>query len=520
LVVLGVAAWLRLPDLAGVPPNVHGDEASIGLDARLILQGQMSPIFAMGWYDVPALSFAIHAATMRLFGDNLFGLRIASVLEGLLSIVLMYLLVRRVWGPRPSVLAAAFMAIAAWHIHFSRTGFHYMQSTAATVFTLYFMIRGVQDRRAIDWLLAGLGIGLSLEVYYAARLVPVIVAVYLGYRALTEPPFLKMHLPGLAALAFGALVFLAPMVAIYARNPQDFTSRTSGVLITTPANLEHEMSGYHVSTLRDVVGIQAVRTLEAFNIDGETSLQYGHPGPLFDVWTGGLLALSAAATLLSFASSRGVLHATWVWSALLFGSVLTVDALFSPRVLLALPALVLAPALMLDRVWRGVTQVSGRIGTYLFGVLLLGVLALALQANMHDYFDLQIVQRQPANRFTLLANYAQPLAERYRLYAIGTDDFSFSSEAPRFLLPNADAVNVRSTPLSLPLDLIPSTRGVAFLVENSARDYPQRMALLHRWYATGHEEVITDTRTGKPVFTSYIVENADLSAANPDAARN
>ena len=41
-------------------------------------------------------------------------------------------------------------------------------------------------------------------------------------------------------------------------------------------------------------------------------------------------------------------------------------------------------------------------------------------------------------------------------YAIGRDDFSLTSEAARFLVPNADAVNVRSAPLVLPLERIPA----------------------------------------------------------------
>ncbi|TMF02813.1 MAG: glycosyltransferase family 39 protein, partial [Chloroflexi bacterium] len=380
-VVLGMAAWLRLPDLARVPANVHGDEASIGLEARRILTGSLSPVFATGWYDVPSLSFALHAAVMRVFGNDLFGLRLGSAIEGLLSIVVLYLLARRLWGARPALVAAALMAIAAWHVHFSRTGFQYMQAPLALLLTLYFLVLGIEERRAVYWLLAGFGIGLSIEVYYAARLVAPIVAVYLGYCALRQRGLLSTHAPGLAALGFGALVFLAPM-------------------LTAPPNLAHELDAYHVTTLQDVLALQVRNTLEAFNMRGETSLQYGHPTPLLDPWTGGLLAMSALAALFRLGSARGVLLATWVWSALIVGSVLTLDALFSPRVLIALPALVLGPALVLEQAWRGLTRVAGHAGTYVFGASVIALLALALVANVDDYFNVQVVRRQPADRFT------------------------------------------------------------------------------------------------------------------------
>ena len=75
------------------------------------------------------------------------------------------------------------------------------------------------------------------------------------------------------------------MAAVFARSPASFSARTSGVLITSPDNLQHELGGYHVSTFPEVLVIQIQHTLEAFNIRGETSLQYGHPAPLLDYVT-------------------------------------------------------------------------------------------------------------------------------------------------------------------------------------------------------------------------------------------
>jgi len=371
----------------------------------------------------------------------------------------------------------------------------------------------------LDWLLCGLAIGLSFEVYYAARISALLVGAYLAYRALTERTFGRDHAAGLVALAFGALVFLAPMAAVFARNPASFSARTSGVLITSPENLQHELGGYHVSTIQEVLAIQVQRTLEAFNIQGETSLQYGHPTPLLDFWTGGLLAMSAIGILLRPGSARGALLAGWVWLTLFVGSVLTVDALFSPRVLLALPALAIGAALMLERAWQGVSRLAGRSGMLAFALPVLAVLGLALQANAHDFFDVQVVERQPAGRFTVLATYAQTIADRYRMYAIGRADWSLTNEPARFLLPNVDAVNVRNASLALPLAAIPTDKGVAFLVENGVTDYDQRMAALQHTYPNGNQLVLAQ-RSGSPVFTSYLVENTELAAANPSAARN
>ena len=518
--VVGVAIWLRVPDLANVPPNVHGDEADVGLLAREILAGRMPVLLATApAAEATALTFAIHAASMRLFGDNLFGLRMGSAIEGVLSIILLYLFARRLWGPRPALLAAAFMAVAAWHIHFSRTGFHYMQAPVAMLLALYFLVRGLQDRRLVDWVISGFALGLCIDVYYAARLAPIVIVAYLGFRALTERGFFRAHAPGMLALATGAIVFVAPMLAIYGRGEGTFIQRAAAVLVTSPSNLQHELNSYHASSLVEVLAIQAQHTLEAFHIRGETSLEYGHPGPLFDFWTGALLAMGAVAVLVRPGSGRGILLASWVWLALLLGSVMTTDAMFSPHIVVAIPALVLAAALVLDRAWLGVTSLVGRFGTYAFALPVVVLLGLALQGNVHDYFDIQIVQRQPASRFTLLSTYSRSIVDRYRLYVIGRPDWTLNYDTPRFLVPNPDAVDVRTAPLALPLERIPSSKGVAFLVERGTDDYAQRMDGIRHAYPDGQELLITE-RSGSPVFTSYLVENPELAATSPGAARD
>src|SRR5439155_9321148 len=121
---------------------------------------------------------------------------------------------------------------------------------------------------------------------------------------------------------------VAPMLAIYGRSQGSFVQRAAAVLVTSPSNLQHELDAYHVSSLQEVLAIQAQHTLEAFHIRGETSLEYGHPAPLFDFWTGALLAMGALGILLRPGSARGLLLASWVWLALILGSVVVTDALY------------------------------------------------------------------------------------------------------------------------------------------------------------------------------------------------
>ncbi|HSJ90162.1 MAG TPA: glycosyltransferase family 39 protein [Anaerolineales bacterium] len=118
--LLVIAAWTRLYKLTTLPYNFDGDFASVGLEARAILTGQYKHIFAFGWADIPILGYFPPYLTMKLFGDNLFGLNTSGVIEGLLVIVGVYLLGRDLFQPRVGLLAAALLTISYAHLAASR----------------------------------------------------------------------------------------------------------------------------------------------------------------------------------------------------------------------------------------------------------------------------------------------------------------------------------------------------------------------------------------------------------------
>ncbi len=516
LSILVLAVALRLPELAQIPPEVHGDEAECGLEARRVLHGQVPSIFNFGWYGVPYMSFGISAAFMRLFGDDLYGLRTASVFQGTLSVLLAYLVVKRLFTVRVAALAAFLLAVSPWHIHFSRSGINYMQALVATVLFFLFLLRGIDTQRGVDFLLAGFAAGLCFEVYFAARLAPVLGAIYLLYRTVSERGFLRRRWTGLVALGLGAVLFLAPMTVAYARTPRMFLFRMHGVFLSSPENQRHELDAYRVSSMKDVLRIQAFNSLIAFNFRGETSGQYCHGAPLIDFWTSALFVLGGVVSTLRAYRARYFFLAIWFWLTLFFGSVLTVDALFSPRVIAIIPVLFIFSALTVDAGWRAAGVLPGRLGTYAFAVPVAAFLLLAARTNYRDYFDVHIQRLQPAGFNTTLVNVVESINDRYRVYLLGGNENSFQYGTERFLIPDVDAVNVANQPLQLPLDRVPAEKGVVFLVISGFPDSTRRLEKVKEAYPGGREDLRTDG-TRYPFFYIYVVEHDRLVAAQPDA---
>ena len=71
-----------------------------------------------------------------------------------------------------------------------------------TLLVLLFVVRGSDGGRWLDWVLAGFAVGLSFQVYPAARLAPVVSVCYLVHRAIRDRCFLLERWRGIGS--FGA----------------------------------------------------------------------------------------------------------------------------------------------------------------------------------------------------------------------------------------------------------------------------------------------------------------------------
>jgi 4-amino-4-deoxy-L-arabinose transferase-like glycosyltransferase len=141
--LLARAAWLavgglfflalavRLWDVTDNPRGFFTDEASLGVNAHLILttgrdeHGEFLPVLFRS-FDEYKLPFAVYfdLPFVAVFGRTELGVRASVAVLGALTVVSTYLLGRKLFRRElPAVAAAAFLAIMPWHIHYSRTGF-------------------------------------------------------------------------------------------------------------------------------------------------------------------------------------------------------------------------------------------------------------------------------------------------------------------------------------------------------------------------------------------------------------
>ncbi len=339
-----LAAALRLFDLARVPLDVHGDFTSIGIGARDLLAGNVQALFASGWANLPWPAFGASALSMALFGDNLFGLRMAGVLLGLATVVGTYFLAAELLGRRIAIVAAAVSAIGYVDIHFSRVG-GYIDPVPWLVFGFWLLMRGLRRGSLASFGASGLLLGVGFEMYYSGRLAALVLAGVAVYLFFVQRRLLVEQWRGWLLFIVAAIVVSGPLLFYHVQHWDAFIARSREVYAFNAPNLEHLRAKYEATNALGVLGEQLWRSLLTFNYTQDSSTQFGFRHPFFNPLLAPLLLIGAASSLARARELRFAFLATWLVSGVIVGSALTVDAPFWPRLVILLPVVAVLTAL-------------------------------------------------------------------------------------------------------------------------------------------------------------------------------
>jgi hypothetical protein len=227
--VLFVAIFLRFWRLDAVPPGWRDDEL---INSLVISQHVLDGELAIYYADASgheALYHALNAIMLGLFGPGVAGIRWLSALLGSLTVMLTFLLGRRLYGPLAGLVAAAALAVSFWSLMYSRTGIRHVLLPVLALATFIFVLRGwgIGDaeprsmrRKTADFLLAGFFMGLSFYSYFASRGVPLILLTFLVYLLLFERSLLGRTWRQLMLMFGLAFLMAVPLLVTLSRQPE------------------------------------------------------------------------------------------------------------------------------------------------------------------------------------------------------------------------------------------------------------------------------------------------------------
>jgi len=423
--LLLAALLVRGVDLEHIPANLGGDEGTQGAAALELVRPPLGNPFSTGWYSVPTMSFLAYGLAMRLFGESVAGLRALSALIGTGTVLTTFLLARELWGRRVAWLAAVALAGFHYHVHFSRLGSNQIADGFFMTLTLWLLVRGLRSRREIYFALAGAAMGLGWYGYFGARLVGIVVALYLAWRAAAEHRFLARHGRALLILLGAALVVVAPLLFHYVDHPDALFSRPRQVSIFASGWLarEQEITGHSAASL---MLQQFWKSISAFNYTLDPTFWYRPDIPLLDLVSGALFVLGLLWTLAHCRRPANGLLLLWFWLALILGWVVTENPPSSQRMTVIAPALALLVSLGLNwlaRLAPRVSRLTFDVSRITYYALLVPIVIL----NLHYYFRVYTPTRVYGNPNSEVAT------ELSRYLARQNDDCVVYFYAPPFM---------------------------------------------------------------------------------------
>lgn len=152
LLILGFS--VRLIGIDIFPNALNVDEASEGYEAFSILNngidrhGKFMPVFFISWGSGQnvLLSYLI-LPFVKLLGLSILSVRLPMAILGCFSLMIMYLLLRKISTKKVATIGLAFFAICPWHIMKSRWGLESNVFPDLILISVYFLIKGLEKNK-------------------------------------------------------------------------------------------------------------------------------------------------------------------------------------------------------------------------------------------------------------------------------------------------------------------------------------------------------------------------------------
>ena len=199
--ILLFALFLRLVNIANSPPSPYWEEVALGYDAYSIAMtgadhhGQPWPLTAFESFGdwKPSLYFYLAAPFVKIFGLQVFAVRLPSILAGVAIVWGIAFLARHLYvssydrsnsksknAQTVYLFALLIASISPWAITLSRGAWESNVATALILWGINLFLVFVSSQKRLFLLISVLLLGLSTYAYHAARFAAPLVGLLLG----------------------------------------------------------------------------------------------------------------------------------------------------------------------------------------------------------------------------------------------------------------------------------------------------------------------------------------------------
>lgn len=188
VLILAVGFFFRFYKLGITPAGFYLDEAAMGYNAYSIAKtgkdefGMAFPLIFRSFLDfkTPIYTYIL-VPLIPIFGLTVYATRFPSAIFGVITLPLLYLLIKEITREKIStklaLITTFLLAISPWHILFSRTTYETNLSLFFLIFGIYTFYLGL--KKPFFFLISSLVLSISFLAYHAERLIVPIVFVFL-----------------------------------------------------------------------------------------------------------------------------------------------------------------------------------------------------------------------------------------------------------------------------------------------------------------------------------------------------
>ena len=300
VLILGV--FFRFYQIKEIPLGLYPDEAMNGSNAQEALATGEFKIFYPENNGREGLFINIQALSVWYFGNTPWALRVVSAFFGTLTILGVFLLAKELFSKPKSqitntksqtnsnninsklqtrisnfgfrisrgkfiaLLSAFLVATSYWHINFSRIGFRAILVPFLSAFGMYFLLKGFRRGKILDFVWAGIFIGLGFHTYIAFRLMPLVIALpilWYGARWFWEARNSKFEIRNnvqnsnatkyctpcvIALFLLVTFVTALPIGYYFLKHPGDLIGRTGQVSVFAASSPAYEFAKSNLAT--------------------------------------------------------------------------------------------------------------------------------------------------------------------------------------------------------------------------------------------------------------------------------
>jgi len=256
--ILVTAALLRFPMPDRIPPGLWFDEALNGQDACAVwgmtsIGSDQESGFRLVYTNVfprEPLFETLLAIAIKVLGPSVETLRLVPASIGLLTVLLLFLMLRLETGTATALTAAAILATMRWHVIFSRLVFRSIILGPWLIGIVWIALSYRRKPSVAKATLLGMMIGAGFYTYLAWYLMLPLVAGIILWLCLHSRGTPRAC-PQVTMMILAMLICAAPIGIRYLANPASLLARPGEISVFKPGAGEDGSSGH--SGLHEII---------------------------------------------------------------------------------------------------------------------------------------------------------------------------------------------------------------------------------------------------------------------------